>query len=314
MDFRQLRYFVTLFEEGSVTKAARRLGVVQPALSTQIRKLEEEFQTQLFVRTSRGVDPTFTGRNFYKKAAEILDDMRRAETYLRESSGKVAGDLAVGLMPSLAIGALAPALLEFSKTYPSVKLRVLEAYSDYLIDSLEKTAVDFAIINNDGNAGDAELEPFYEDRLVLVTAPGWSQTGGKIAPDELHCPNLVLPSIRHGMRRTLNHQLAQMGLEITPAIEIDSLNAVTNLVSIGKFVTVLPWIAVRELAAEGKLSAHRIVPELKHKVVIAYNQQHPPGLAARAFIDVLKTIVMPMIGGDAPLAGFQPKKRSLALA
>ncbi len=305
MDFRQLRYFVTLFEEGSITKAARRLGVVQPALSMQIRKLEEEFQTQLFVRTSRGVDATFAGRNFYKRATAILDNVRSAETYLRDSSGQIAGDLAVGLMPSLAIGALAPTLVEFSKAYPSVKLRVIEAYSDYLIDSLENSAVDFAIINNDGNAGDAELEPLYEDRLVLVTGPGWSQTGGRIAPEELSCANLVLPTIRQGMRRTLNHQLAQMGLEIAPAIEIDSLNAVTNLVSLGKFATVLPWLAVRDLAAGGKLGVHRIEPELKHKVVIAYNQQHPPGLAARAFIDTLRRIVMPMISEDVPLAGPQ---------
>jgi LysR family transcriptional regulator, nitrogen assimilation regulatory protein len=314
MEFRQLRYFVTLFEEGSVTKAARRLGVVQPALSMQIRKLEEEFQTQLFVRTSRGVDPTFAGRNFYKRAAEILDNVRSAETYLRDSSGQVAGDLAVGLMPSLAIGALAPALLEFSNTYPSIKLRVIEAYSDYLIDSLEKNAVDFAIINNDGNAGDAELEPLYEDRLVLVTGQGWSQTGKRIAPEELSCPNLVLPTIRQGMRRTLDHQLAQMGLEITPVIEIDSLNAVTNLVSLGRFATVLPSLAVRELAAGGNLCVHRIEPELKHKVVIAYNQQHPPGLAARAFIDVLKSIVMPMIGEEVAETGFVVKPRGLALA
>jgi len=297
MDLRQLRYFVTLFEEGSVTKAARRLGVVQPALSMQIRKLEEEFHTQLFLRTSRGVDPTFAGEAFYKKATAILDEIRSAEAYLRDSSKEVAGDLAVGLMPSLSISALAPAVAEFNKTYPSVKIRVIEAYSDYLIENLEKQIVDFAIINDDGNAGDAELVPLYTDSLVYVTAE--TESCEAVSLKDIQGPSLVLPSMRQGMRRTLDRQFSRMDLAASPRIRIDSLNGVLGLVASGGFSTVLPSLAVRHLVAEGKVSIRPIEPEISHNVVVAYSPKHPPTLAGRILIDVIKKIVLKMLGNRA---------------
>ena len=74
-DLRQIEYFVALYDERSITKAARRLNVVQPALSMQISRLERSFKTKLFERTSRGVIPTDTGRTFYGLCQKVLSDV-----------------------------------------------------------------------------------------------------------------------------------------------------------------------------------------------------------------------------------------------
>src|SRR5690349_681243 len=102
MDLRQIQYFVALFEERSITKAARRLNVVQPAISMQIGRLEKTFRTKLFERTSRGVIPTDIGRAYYGLCQKIMGDVHEARRYLQEAGGKVTGELNIGLMPSVA--------------------------------------------------------------------------------------------------------------------------------------------------------------------------------------------------------------------
>src|SRR6478752_722344 len=118
MDLRQIEYFVALYDERSITKAAARLNVVQPALSMQISRLEKTFKTKLFERTSRGVVPTDVGRTFYGLCQRILSDVYEAQRYLRDASGKISGDLAVGLMPSVANSVLPDVLAQYKAAYP----------------------------------------------------------------------------------------------------------------------------------------------------------------------------------------------------
>src|SRR5262245_35461274 len=129
MDLRQVRYFVTLYNERSMTKAAARLNVVQPALSMQISRLESSFKTKLFRRTWRGVGPTDTGRAFYGLCQKILTDVDEAQRYLRDASGSVTGEITIGIMPSVANSVLADVLARYNASYPDVTVRVVEAYS-----------------------------------------------------------------------------------------------------------------------------------------------------------------------------------------
>ena len=129
MDLRQIKYFVTLYDERSVTKAAVRLSVVQPALSMQISKLEDTYGAKLFERTSRGVVATDAGRTFYNLCQRILSDVDEAQRYFRDASGQVSGELTVGLMPSVANRVLPNVLAQYQANYPDVTLRIAEAYS-----------------------------------------------------------------------------------------------------------------------------------------------------------------------------------------
>jgi DNA-binding transcriptional LysR family regulator len=147
MDLRQIQYFAALYEERNITKAARRLNVVPPALSMQISRLEKNFKTRLFERTSRGVVPTDIGRSFYGFCQKILADVHEARRYLQEASGRVTGDITVGLMPSVVTSVLPAILAEYTANYPDVTLRILEAYSGSLMDWLSSGKLDFAVVN-----------------------------------------------------------------------------------------------------------------------------------------------------------------------
>src|SRR5262249_56472907 len=102
MDLRQISYFVALFEEGSVTRAAQRVHVVQPALSMQIAKLERELEQRLFERRPKVMEPTAAGRTLYRLVQPILRDLAHARTQMKELSKTVSRRVGMGMPSSLA--------------------------------------------------------------------------------------------------------------------------------------------------------------------------------------------------------------------
>ena len=293
MDLRQIEYFVALYDERNITKAARRLNVVQPALSMQISRLERTFKTKLFERTSRGVVPTDTARTFYGFCQKVLGDVDEAQRYLRDASGKVTGELTVGLMPSVANSVLPTVLAEYKTNYPDVTLRIVEAYSGSLIDQLFSGKLDLAVVNNSSDLGRAAIAPLFRDYLVLVSRYKQAKRiPAEIQSSRLHEFKLVLPSQRQGMRLLVDSMLASKGITLKPAIELDSLGPTLELVRGSDWATILPVIAVKRAVDLNLLRSQRIVePEIPRDVIVASPTTRPPSLAAELFLKILKTKV-----------------------
>src|SRR4051794_975750 len=126
MELRHLRYFVAVAEELSFTAAAHRLGVSQPPLSQQIRDLEWELKTALFVRTSRRVELTAAGRAFFEHAHAILAQTEQAAEQAGGIGGGRVGPLDIGTGGSFLWGAFAPLFAAFSAQFPQAALRIYE--------------------------------------------------------------------------------------------------------------------------------------------------------------------------------------------
>jgi LysR family nitrogen assimilation transcriptional regulator len=301
MDLRQIEYFVALYDERSITKAARRLNVVQPALSMQISRLERNFKTKLFERTSRGVVPTDTGRTFYGFCQKILGDVYDAQSYLRDASGKITGDLTVGLMPSVANSVLPAVLAEYKSNYPDVTLRIVEAYSGSLLDQLYSGKLDLAVINNTGSLGRTAIVPLFRDYLVLVTRySSAKRAGADIQSPRLQEFKLVLPSQRQGMRLLVDSMLASKGITLKPAIELDSLGPTLELVRTSDWATILPVIAVKRAVDQKLLRSQRIVePDIPRDVIVASPATRAPSLAAELFLKSLKAKVNELLDRKA---------------
>ena len=99
MDFRQIHYFISLYEEGTVTRAAYRLNIVQPALSMQIGRLEEHLGQKLFERAKQGMVPTAAGRQMYRLFLPVMRDFSNAEAQMLSSEGAIRGHVNIGLSP-----------------------------------------------------------------------------------------------------------------------------------------------------------------------------------------------------------------------
>lgn len=147
MELRHLRYFVAVAEELNLTRAAERLRVAQPALSRQMRDLEDELQTPLLERGRAGVQLTRAGRAFYPKARAILAQAAEAANEARTAAGAVSGRLAIGYPSGLHLSYLSPVIAAFRKTHPKVELDYVHGMHGQQMKALREGRIDIAFVN-----------------------------------------------------------------------------------------------------------------------------------------------------------------------
>lgn len=289
MEFRQIQYFVCVCEEGSVTRAAHRLNIVQPALSMQLAKLEEEVGQPLFVRSSRGMQPTPEGRHMYRLFLPILADFARASEEVRQVRGELAGQVRVGMITTIAQGVSVDALSEFTALHPKVALSLTDGFSGTLADAVAGGQLDAAVINKPRRPLALNSEPIVEEDLVLVTGPKHAALSDQVAFRRVAELKLVLPTRQHGLRGIIESFAEAEDVQLVPGVEVDSISAILELVRQSDFATLLPRVAVRRQLQEGSLHGHDVVsPKLMRQVICITHPRRPVNLATAAFLAVLR--------------------------
>lgn len=291
MEFRQIQYFICLFEEGTVTRAARRLNIVQPALSMQISKLEDDIGQQLFERTKQGMVPTEAARQMYRLFLPVMRDFSHARTQLLSTDGEISGHVNIGLIASVTEGVLAETLEAFSARYPNIGVRVADGYSTTLSDWVAGGQIDAAIINKPRRQLALNVEHIVDEEMLLITGAGYSAAlPARVTLRQISTLGLglVLPTREHGLRGILDSFAQHEDVDLAPKFEIDSLVTTAKLVEQTQLATILPRIAVHRGLSEGRLRAHAIVsPRLTRQVVAVSHPRRPLNSATTAFIAML---------------------------
>lgn len=210
VDFR-LKVFYTVAGLGSFSKAAQKLHVSQPAVSNQIRSLEEEFETRLLSRGKNKVILTESGQVLYKYAKEILE--------LYEQVGKELGEITKSLERELTIGVTSipgkyfiPQIIQqFKKKYPEVEIKTLISNTQNIVQSLKENISDVCIVSEPVHGGRLFRQRFLRDELVLIVNPNhrWVEKDF-ISIEELMREPLVLREEGSGTRETMRHCLKQL--------------------------------------------------------------------------------------------------------
>ena len=296
MDLRQIQYFICLYEEGSVTRAARRLSIVQPALSMQLARLEEDLGQKLFERNSQGMVPTAVARQMYRLYLPILRDFAHAREQVMCSDGEISGHVNIGLIASITAGVLADTLSLFSARHPKVGVTIADGYSTTLSGWVTGGQIEAAVVNGMRRHGQLKAEHIADEDLVLVTAANQPAplaarlTLLQLAQSGL---KLVLPTRNHGLRDVIDGYAHNEDIELTPAYEIDSLVTITRLVESTGLATILPRIVVDERLAAGALRLHTIVsPRLTRQLVLVSHPRRPLSPASAAFVAILKEQIL----------------------
>ncbi|WP_426413023.1 LysR family transcriptional regulator [Bradyrhizobium ganzhouense] len=147
MEFKQLRYFIAVAEEGHITRAAERLDMQQPPLSRQIKAIERELDVQLFYRTARGVELTDAGRAFLDEARTLLANLQHAFDATRSVARGERGRISVGVMPTGPFHPFVPQVIRrFREAFPLVSLTLEERLSTEMMDRLRDEQMDVAFI------------------------------------------------------------------------------------------------------------------------------------------------------------------------
>lgn len=179
MELRQLRYFVAVAEERNFGRAAQRLHLSQPPLSTQIKALEEELGTTLLERSTRRVALTDAGRAFLGRAREILAAVEEAGAEARGAAEGNRGRLAIGFVSSATLSLLPTALGIFRERYPGVDLDLQELASGEQVDALYEGRIEAGLVRLPMRSPEIRFEPLLEEPMIVALPSGHSLEGRK---------------------------------------------------------------------------------------------------------------------------------------
>lgn len=286
MDLRQLTALVTVAEVGSVTKAAQLLHLVQPAVTRQIRSLEEEVGVPLFDRTRQGMTLTPAGELLVERARRALHELALARTEIRPSGGGVTGIVRVGLLES-ALDVLAePLATAVARRHPGIELRLLTAYSGYLRDWLDSGDIDMSLLYNLDDTASLTMVPLLREPLWAVAPPDAGLSPSSPVPwEKVLTQPLVLPVTGHGLRALIDQARSEVTTPPRVTIQTNSMLLQKKLVLAGHGWTVLPAAGIAGDVAAGTFSgAPLTAPETVRSVVLALprGRRIPPPVDAVA--------------------------------
>ncbi len=290
ISLRQIGYFVAVYEEGGFSRAAARENCAQPGLSVQIRNLEETLGQALFERTAGGVEPTAAGRRFYGHAVGILRSVRGAELDIAEMRGQVAGAVRAGLIPSAVRGLLPGLLPRFLAAHPRVDLRIMQAYSGTLIEWLHAGKLDFALVIEPAVQDGLEITPFSEEHMVLISGRALGLKPWRpVRLGELPPLRLVVPTMRHALRRNIERSIKTSSVALERVLEMDAMEGTFEFIKRTDWATILPLTAVVNDLESQQLCLNPIAePAIKSDFYLAHLTQRPYSAATQSFVDALK--------------------------
>ncbi len=292
MDLRQLRYFVRIVEVKSFTKAAELLGIAQPSLGLQIRKLEDELETELLERHSRGIAPTEAGLALFHEAQALLEHAARIKQTIMDSKGPPSGKVALGMTPTVNAKLSTSLVTACRKQMPSVTLSIAEDLSTVLLEWIMDGRLDLALVYRPAKSHGVLFEPLMQENLYFIGKTGTPDVvGSDIAFTEVAEHPLVIPNRDHGLRMSLESAADREHLKLNVLTEVQSVPSVRSLVREGHGYTVLPYGAVKRDVESGELSARKIVaPEITPVLCLAYSQRHALNKAEVAVRELISAI------------------------
>jgi LysR family transcriptional regulator, hydrogen peroxide-inducible genes activator len=244
MEIHQLRYFYAIVRAGSFTRAADQLGISQPSLSQQIKRLEKLVGNPLFERLGRSVRLTAYGEALRKPAADILQQVAETQYSLAHLQRGVRGTLRVGVIPTIMPYLIAPRVAEFSGRFPEVDLRFTEETTAQLVERLQAGDLDLAVSALPVRNQDIVCRELTREPLFLAVAKGHPYAEKKeVDLHDLQTEKLLLLKEGHCLREDVLMSCARAKAELRPAFESDQLASIFQFVRSGFGMTVVPAMA-----------------------------------------------------------------------
>ena len=285
MELRQLRYFVAIVDHGSLSRAALVLHVAQPALTQQLRQLEEELGAQLLHRSAQGVLSTDAGKVFYQHAQAILKQVTDARSAVTQSTTRPSGSVTLGLPHSIS-GALAlPLLMAVRDQYPEITLQLTEELSGNLAEQLKSGRINLAVLFDDGQVSAFTATTLVDEALMFICRSGSAHDPGGDGVTlalALQAP-LILPAQPQGVRPLIESVARGAGLALSNVIEINSITILRSALLADMGATILPVAPLLADVASGALRALPIDrPAMSRSVILCASKNIPLTNAAAA--------------------------------
>ncbi|PYI70893.1 MAG: hyalin [Verrucomicrobia bacterium] len=284
MELHQLRYFVAVADEGNFSRAAAKVRVAQPSLSQQIRKLEAEIGQPLFDRLPRSVVITEAGRCLLEYARQILASIGDARRCVDELKGKIAGDVAVGAIPTIAPYVLPELVVTFQKHYPDVTLHIVEDVTAGITRRIEAGELDVALASTCRPSPTLRRESIGNEPLLLLVPEGHALAKKTLAEfDDLKSQRFLLLHEMHCLSQQVHHLLESRRLHREVALAGSQLSTIANMVAAGIGLSIVPQMMVKHHATLGCVSLPFAPPVPERELNLLYNPLRFQSKAAAAF-------------------------------
>ena len=294
MDFDQLHTFLEIVRLKSFSKAAQTCYRTQPAISAQVRQLEQELRADLFERFGSRISLTTAGRIFAGHAEQMLELRRRAQDTIAELETNPRGELVIAANEATCIYILPTVFSVYRGLFPAVQLQVDRSYATRVVEAVAENSADFGLTQLPVDEKRLQVVDIHKDEICAIVPAGHPLADRKtVEAQDVAEFYLLLP--KQGKTRTrLNQWLEPVEERIRISMELDSTEMMKRFVIAGLGVSFLVASNCREEVAAGKLSAISLAPEpMVRRLGLIYRRDKALSKAALGFIQV----VMEKVGG-----------------
>ena len=288
MDFDQIHTFLEIVRLKSFSKAAQTCFRTQPAISAQIRQLEQELKTDLFERFGSRISLTVAGKLFSDYAAQMMELKRRAQDALHELEVVPRGELVIAANEATCIYMLPVVFSEYKKLFPAVQLQVNRSYGSRVVEAVMENVADFGMRQLPVSEKRVQVVEVFKDEVRLIVPAGDPLANRKTVTceDVAGLPLLVAQS---GSTRTrLDAWLEPVENQLQISMELDSTEMMKRFVMAGLGVSFLALSNCREEIAAGKLKAIPLAPDpMIRRTGLVYRKDKALSKAALGFIDCM---------------------------
>jgi len=283
---RPLRYLKAVADHGSFTRAAAALHVSQPALSQQIRELEERMGVQLLDRSGRTVRPTDVGEAYLRHVQRALDELEVGGRAIRDVQDLSSGALRLGFTPLFATYLLGPLIRRYRDRFPGIVLTITEMAQEEMELALGADALDLGLAFSDVLAEDVEWLPLHTEKMSLIVGQGHPAANSDREMDTaaLAAEPLALLGPTFATRAMVDRYLRSVGVHPHVAVEANSIAAIVEMVRRAGLATILPEVVAQEQMG---LCVVRLAPAIDSlRVALLQRRGGYRSAASRAFVAV----------------------------
>ena len=300
IDLRNLRCFLAVCATGSISRAAEHMHIAQPAMSMQIKGLEENLGVALFARTPHGVQTTQAGQRLAQHAEQLLTAFDLALQDVRQLEATPSGRVSIGLPQSMSKLLTVPLLQASLARWPQVQLQIIELSTGYIPDQLLQSHIDIGITFAEHANPGLRYEQIAQEKLVLIAPPKrFDPTTKALHFADLEFHPLVLPAPEHGLRILLERYATAKQLKLTPIAEVNTIQQLIDVVASGAGCSLLSYAAVLQEVQQGLLAAIDVVqPEISRPVYIASRTTSAPSIATSSLCNLLREITQQLIASQ----------------
>ena len=289
MDTRQLAAFCAVVERKSFSQAAEGLGVTQPAVSLQVRALEERLGHRLLDRSGRRVEPTEAGRRLYRSAQRMLHlEEQLLEDVARADEGRLTGTLDIGASTGPGSHLVPLLLCEFQRSHPELRVALSISDTQAVIERVAAREIELGVVGALRRNRSLVFEPLIRDEIVLAVPPGHPAAGGSISLEELQREILIVMQEGAGVRQVVEDELRRAGLrvrELPSQLELGLQESVKSAVAAGYGVAFISRTAIEGELEAGALAWARVAEvEPARQLYVVRPKGRPPTRAAAAFL------------------------------